>query len=92
MLLLVSNKVGTDQTRFSGALVRLEEDEVEHMEEGVRNSVRFEDLLASLPADEQEGIRVRSQELIQQELKLRDLHEAMGQTQAALAAKTGRQA
>ena len=59
------------------------------MEEGMRKGVPFEDFLASLPEDEQEAIRVRSQELIQQELTLRDLRKAMGQTQAALAVKLG---
>ena len=70
-------------------MVRLAKDEVEHMDEGIKKGVPFEDVLASLPADEQEAIRVRSQELIQQELTLRDLRKAMGQTQAAMAAKLG---
>ena len=55
----------------------------------MKKGIPFEDFLASLPADEQEAIRVRSQELIQQELTLRDLRKAMGQTQAAMAAKLG---
>ena len=59
------------------------------MERRMKKGIPFEDLLASLPEDEQEEIRVRSQELIQRELTLRDLRKAMGQTQAALAAKLG---
>ena len=56
---------------------------------GVRKGVPFEDLLASLPADQQAEIQVRARELIEQELTLRDLRKAMGQTQAALATKLG---
>ncbi len=59
------------------------------MERSMKKGIPFRDLLASLPQDEQEEIRVRSQELIQRELTLRDLRKAMGQTQAALAAKLG---
>ena len=55
----------------------------------MRKGIPFEDLMASLPAEQQEDIRVRSRELIQHELTLRDLRHAMGQTQAALAAKLG---
>ena len=62
---------------------------MDDMERSMRKGVPFEGLLASLPEDEQEDIRARSQELIQQELTLRDLRKAMGQTQAALAAKLG---
>ena len=46
-------------------------------------------MIASMSPEDQEAIRVRSQELIEQELTLRDLRKAMGQTQEALAAKLG---
>lgn len=59
------------------------------MERTVRKGVPFREFLESLPEDEQEAIRLRSQELMQRELTLRDLRHAMGQTQAALAAKLG---
>lgn len=59
------------------------------MEGSMRKGIPFDDFLASLPKDDQKDIRVRSQELIQHELTLRDLRKAMGQTQAALAAKLG---
>lgn len=57
--------------------------------DNVRKGVPFEDLLASLPADQQAEVQARARELIQQELTLRDLRKAMGQTQAAMAAKLG---
>lgn len=59
------------------------------MDKNIRKGLPFEDFLASLPEDEQEAIRVRSQELIKQELTMLDLRKAMGQTQAAMAAKLG---
>ncbi len=60
-----------------------------HMENVVKKGIPFQDFVASLPAEEQEAIRIRSQELIEQELTLRGLRRAMGQTQEALAAKLG---
>ena len=59
------------------------------MEKSMKKGVPFRDFLASLPDEEQDAIRARSQELIQQEMTLRDLRKAMGQTQTAMAAKLG---
>lgn len=57
--------------------------------EAVRKGVPFEEILASLPVEQQAAVQARARELIEQELTLRDLRKAMGQTQAALAAKLG---
>ena len=55
----------------------------------VKMGVSLQDMIATMSADEQEIVRVRTQELIEQELTLRDLRKAMGQTQATMAAKLG---
>ena len=55
----------------------------------VRKGIPFRKLLASLPREQQEAIRIRSQEFIEQELTLRDLRKAIGQTHAAMSAKLG---
>ena len=61
---------------------------MEHMDT-VKRDVSLQDMIASMSPEDQEAIRIRSQELIEQELTLRDLRKAMGQTQEALAAKLG---
>ncbi len=44
-------------------------------------------MLARLPEDRQAQVRARGQELIAEEMSLRDLRKAMGKTQLALAKK-----
>ncbi len=57
--------------------------------EAVKMGVSLQDMIASMSKEDQEAIRTRSQELIEQELTLRDLRKAMGQTQATMAARLG---
>jgi transcriptional regulator with XRE-family HTH domain len=44
-------------------------------------------MLARLPEDRQKQVRARAQELIAEEMSLRDIRKAMGKTQVALAKK-----
>lgn len=55
----------------------------------MKKGVSLQDMIASMSPENQDAIRIRSQELIEQELTLRDLRRAMGQTQEAVAAKLG---
>lgn len=57
--------------------------------EAVRIGVSLQDMITSMSKEDQEAIRIRSQELIEQEMTLRDLRKAMGKTQATMAAKLG---
>ncbi len=50
----------------------------------------LDEVIASLPADEREAIEVRAEQLIAQEMTLRDLRKAMGKTQAQIAKRTGK--
>jgi hypothetical protein len=49
--------------------------------------IPLEEMLARLPEDRQAEVRTRAQELIAEEMSLRDLRKAMGKTQVALAKK-----
>jgi transcriptional regulator with XRE-family HTH domain len=49
--------------------------------------VKLEEMLSRLPADRRKQVEVRGAQLIAEELSLRDLRKAMGQTQAAVAKK-----
>ncbi len=49
--------------------------------------ISLEDMIARLPPEEQAMVHVRAQELIAEEMSLRDLRKAMGKTQVALAKK-----
>ena len=52
-----------------------------------RRGIPWEEVLAQLPAGRQAAIRARADELIVEEMTLRDLRKAMGKTQVALAKK-----
>ena len=47
------------------------------MERNTNKGIPFRDLLTSLPEDEQESTRARSQESIQRELTLQDLRKGI---------------
>jgi transcriptional regulator with XRE-family HTH domain len=49
--------------------------------------IPWEEMLARLPEDRQAQVRARAQELIAEEMSLRDIRKAMGKTQVALAKK-----
>jgi transcriptional regulator with XRE-family HTH domain len=49
--------------------------------------IPLEEMLARLPPERQANIRARAQELIAEEMSLRDIRKAMGKTQVALAKK-----
>ncbi|HUB46315.1 MAG TPA: helix-turn-helix domain-containing protein [Acetobacteraceae bacterium] len=49
--------------------------------------IPLEQILGRLPQEEQASIRARADELIAEEMSLRDLRKAMGKTQVALAKK-----
>lgn len=49
--------------------------------------IPWEEMLARLPEDRQKQVRARAQELIAEEMSLRDIRKAMGKTQVALAKK-----
>jgi len=49
--------------------------------------IALEDMIARLPPEEQAKVHARAQELIAEEMSLRDLRKAMGKTQVALAKK-----
>jgi hypothetical protein len=49
--------------------------------------IPWEEMLARLPEDRQAEIRARAEELIAEEMSLRDLRKAMGKTQVVLAKK-----
>ena len=51
--------------------------------------VKLEEMLGRLPADRRKRIDARAADLIAEELSLRALRKAMGQTQAAVAKKLG---
>ena len=55
----------------------------------VRKGVLLKDMVAALPAERQAGIQAKARELIDREMTLRELRVAMGQTQAAMAARLG---
>ncbi len=57
--------------------------------DSMKKGVSLQDMIAAMSLEDQEAIRIRSQELIEQELTLRDLRKAMGQTQETLATKLG---
>jgi transcriptional regulator with XRE-family HTH domain len=49
--------------------------------------ISLEDMIAQLPPEEQTKVHARAEELIAEEMSLRDLRKAMGKTQVALAKK-----
>ena len=51
--------------------------------------VKLDDMLARLPAERRAAIEARASDLIAEELSLRALRKAMGQTQVAVARKLG---
>ena len=51
--------------------------------------VSLNDILARLSPEEREAVRVRTAELLAQEMSLRDLRKALGRTQAAMAEQLG---
>ncbi len=51
--------------------------------------VSLTEMLNRLPADRRHAVEARTQELVAEEMTLRDLRKAMGQTQVELAAKLG---
>jgi transcriptional regulator with XRE-family HTH domain len=54
---------------------------------GMGAGIPLEEMIARLPATEQAKVRARVQELIAEEMSLRDLRKALGKTQVALAKK-----
>ena len=50
----------------------------------------LDDVMAALPVDRQQSIRVRGAELVAEEMTLRELRKAMGTTQAELASRMGK--
>lgn len=57
------------------------------MEAGM--SVSLDEVLARLPSEEQQAVRVRTAELVAREMSLRDLRKALGKTQVAMADHLG---
>jgi hypothetical protein len=55
----------------------------------VHMGVKLQEVLGRLPADHRKQIDARAADLIAEELSLRDLRKAMGQTQVAVAKKLG---
>lgn len=51
--------------------------------------VSLTEMLNQMPADRRQAVEARTQELVAEEMTLRDLRKAMGQTQVELAAKLG---
>ncbi len=51
--------------------------------------VSLTEMLNRLPAERRQAVEARTQELVAEEMTLRDLRKAMGQTQVELAARLG---